>query len=136
MSRAKVLVIDDLRSFKDGVIPADTDVTYARTSLEGLKKLRTQKVWDQVWFDHDLGIRPKKQGDEEGTGIEIFGMKVMDNTRPCAHWMADPANPIVAKSVMVMTASPVGGFWLMSTLSPRYPVCVRVSARTYFTGGF
>ena len=123
---ARVLVIDDLRSFMLDKVPVDADVTYARTSDEGTKALRQgiARPWDQVWFDHDLGE------------VRIDGVLELDTTRPCALWMADPENPIVARSVLVHTASSVGSPWLLSTLERRYPVTARVNARDYMRGGF
>lgn len=52
-----VLLIDDLRVFK--AHPGeDTELHIARTSKEALALLSQQpdKQWDEIWFDHDLGM--------------------------------------------------------------------------------
>ena len=55
---ARYLVIDDLRIFKPDYFSMFKDysyeVTYARTSEEGLKALKDGD-WDCVYLDHDLG---------------------------------------------------------------------------------
>ena len=43
-----MLVIDDLRIF-------EFDAVYARTSDEAIRVLTGQCIWDEVWWDHDLG---------------------------------------------------------------------------------
>ena len=61
----RVLVIDDKRSMKFLNEEADSgkiDLTYARTSDQGLSEIKKHHHYDEVWFDHDLGgedtIRP------------------------------------------------------------------------------
>ena len=50
----KVLVIDDLRSFPD--TSAYKGVVYARTSAEAISILEKDTDWEQIWWDHDLGL--------------------------------------------------------------------------------
>lgn len=49
----KILVIDDLRNFKNTQIKAE----YARNSYEGVEKLKEYSIigLDEIWLDHDLG---------------------------------------------------------------------------------
>lgn len=48
----KRLMIDDMRSFARTM---SEDVAYARSSGAGIKAIRDDGPWDEVWFDHDLG---------------------------------------------------------------------------------
>lgn len=56
----RILVIDDERIFHPDPVsfhpftPND-NLTYARTPDEAIKLLESGLVWDEVWFDHDLG---------------------------------------------------------------------------------
>lgn len=46
------LVIDDLR-----VLNVPGEVIYARTVSEALELLQTNKRWEEIYMDHDLGSR-------------------------------------------------------------------------------
>lgn len=51
----KILIIDDVRNFElDPIVMGEHEITYARTSEEGINLLPQEK-WGQVWLDHDLG---------------------------------------------------------------------------------
>lgn len=50
----RVLVIDDLRTFRPEVLDSDTEVVYARTPSEGLARLE-EGGWNEIVLDHDLG---------------------------------------------------------------------------------
>lgn len=49
-----ILVIDDLRYWKDAKKPPEGTYRYARNPGEAIALLKSQD-WEQVWFDYDLG---------------------------------------------------------------------------------
>ena len=51
----RVLVIDDERSFIPEFVQDGTVVRYARTARQAIDDLRWEP-WDEVWWDHDLGV--------------------------------------------------------------------------------
>ncbi len=116
-----ILVIDDLRTFKEGVAEGNL-ILYAKdsaTALDFLIKLKSPI--DEIWFDHDLG--------GEDTAYRV------------ATWLEARAhfNTVyyqkVAKGIrmMVHTANPVGRGKIVAALSG-YNVTV-VDPKEYFTGG-
>lgn len=114
-----ILLIDDLRDFKD-----ERDATVARTSEEGLEALMGNVAgWDEVWFDHDLGVLDDGQVDST--------MRIVD-------WLCEQAfngNPTQIGVVYVHTSNPVGGTQIMRSLQNYGYNCVRVSAQEFMTVG-
>ena len=59
MDNSIVLLVDDERDFRDGVIPPDASVHTCRTSGDAIRFLDSASIdgtrIDQVWLDHDLG---------------------------------------------------------------------------------
>lgn len=111
-----VLLIDDLRVFKD-----NRECVIARNSLEALGLLSTGTVWDEIWFDHDLGI------------VENFGI---DSTMRVVDFMCEQAfndTPVQVSKVYVHTSNPVGGKQIMTSLQKYGYNCVRVNAHDFFT---
>lgn len=108
----RVLVIEDLRTFK---FPA----VYARTLAEAWVQLFSFS-WDQVWFDHDMGLTMES-----------------DNTYALAVEMerrAQEGAPLPVGEIVVHTANPNGGDRLMAALSKWYNVR-RVDANDYLAPG-
>lgn len=48
----RILVVDDMREFKSA---PEGEVVYNKNSASGVKTLRSDKKWDQIYLDHDLG---------------------------------------------------------------------------------
>ena len=59
MANTIIMLVDDERDFRDGVIPPDTAVHTCRTSGDAIRFLDYASIdgtlIDQVWLDHDLG---------------------------------------------------------------------------------
>lgn len=114
-----ILLIDDLRVFRE--IPEDSELHIARTSAEALTILKDNpdKVWDEVWFDHDLGMVDDKA----------------DTTLPVADYIAERAffdNPISIGKAYIHTSNPVGATTLTTTLQRYGYQTVRVQADFIF----
>ena len=82
-----ILVIDDERVFP-AFEAEDTLLAYARTSEEAIARLIRLTPWDEVWFDHDLGL------DDDA-------MKVVK-------WMENNRDKWVVERAYVHTMNPVG----------------------------
>jgi len=65
----KVLVIDDERVFP-------FEATYARSSAEAIDNLSDEQEWDEVWFDHDLGL-----GDDAMMIVKWMGLQHITGVR-------------------------------------------------------
>lgn len=104
----KILLIDDLRDFRHVV--EGHEVTIARTSQEALTVLAADNVWDEVWFDHDLG--------------EVDGR--VDTTMPVVDYFAEQAfndTPVDVGIVYVHSSNPVGVKQMLSSFQRYgYPV--------------
>lgn len=90
-----ILLIDDLRVFR--VAPQDAVVTTVRNSEEAMRVLvgAPNEVWDEVWFDHDLGSRTIDN----------------DTTRKIADYFCERAfndNPVKVKHVYVHSSNSAG----------------------------
>lgn len=69
-----ILLIDDLRHFRQKILDTLPDGSYVRICRTVESALETlhydQREWDQVWLDHDLGE------DKDGTAVDV--MTVLD----------------------------------------------------------
>jgi len=104
-----VLVIDDEKSFG---FPADWDVIYARTLIDGLLALPICDSFDEVWLDHDLG------GE--------------DTIRPLVMLLAERGfrdEPYAIGEIVICSLNIVGQKWIYSTLSPYYKVSLCTSPK-------
>lgn len=106
-----VLVIDDLRVF---IWPDDPEVNvvYARTLYEGNCRLHEQ-AWDEVWFDHDLGV------DEDGNEIDIMPLVNQLDEEACL------GAPVAIGQVLICTDNGVGRENIRRALERHYPVSPR-----------
>lgn len=115
-----ILLIDDLRIFREN--PENGKVYTARTSAEAIKLLtqHPDMNWDEIWFDHDLGLVEQKE----------------DTTLPVADHMAERAffeNPVNVKTVIIHTSNPVGARILTTTMERYGYQTKRVQAEHFFT---
>jgi hypothetical protein len=88
---ARVLLVDDLRSFREPVEGVDV----ARTVAEALAALADGGTWDQIWLDHDLG---------EATGRIEDVMPIVDDLVERA--LND--KPVAVETIVLHTSNPVG----------------------------
>lgn len=103
------LLIDDLRNFRDD----PPNVVIARTSEEAIDLLSSQ-IFDDVWWDHDLG--------ED------------DTTQKVADWLlyqAITSHKIKIDTCFIHTSNPVGAVNLKTTLTSRFLKyeCVRIDQK-------
>lgn len=114
----RILVIDDLRSFRENVEPAG-EVTYARTSQEALSILSEDiEGFQEIWFDHDLG--------------EVDGR--IDSTMPIVDWLSEKAfndEPYNAH-IFIHTSNPVGRQNINQSLTRWGYGTTHVDATQYF----
>lgn len=116
-----ILLIDDLRIFKPTYDLRGANLHIARNSLDALTILK-EKVdmeWDEIWFDHDLGM---VQGKE-------------DTTLPVADYLSERAffdDPVSIAKVIIHTSNPVGARALTSTLQRYGYRIIRVQAERCF----
>lgn len=97
----KILLIDDLRNFR--VVVEGHEVTVARTSQEALTILAADNVWDEVWFDHDLGEVDGKI-DTIMTVVDYFAEQAFNDT------------PVDVGIVYVHSSNPVGVRQMMASM--------------------
>ena len=114
-----ILLIDDLRVFKRP--SPESEIHIARNSVEALTILKDNpdKTWDEIWFDHDLGMMEGKE----------------DTTLPIADYLAERAffdNPVTVKTVYIHTSNPVGARVLTTTLNRYGYKTVRVQPEEIF----
>lgn len=95
----RVLLIDDLRDFRDG-----RETLIARTSAQALAILAERPELDELWLDHDLGQL------EDGRVDDV--MKVVDFLNGEAAF--GEAYPV--QVIYVHTSNPVGAQQMMAGL--------------------
>lgn len=114
-----ILLIDDLRVFRR--VDTDAELHIARNSAEALAILQANpdKHWDEVWFDHDLGIVND----------------LIDSTLPVADHIAERAffdNPVSIGTAYIHTSNPAGARDITVTLQRYGYKTVRVQADEVF----
>jgi hypothetical protein len=107
----KILIIDDLRLFKES--GHEFDITYARTASEGTALLKSGD-WDTVFFDHDLG--------EHTTAI------------PCAKYVVEHSDNFRGTQFIVHTSNPYGGDTIVSMFKTAGLTVIRQAAPLWFSG--
>jgi hypothetical protein len=110
-----ILVIDDLRNFRDG-----RDAEYARTSAEGLDILEKNAPLDELWLDHDLGMLESGRPDTIMPVIDYLAGLAFDG------------RPYPVKRVVVHTSNPVGARQMVQSLQNYGYNVTRVDAMVYF----
>lgn len=90
---SRVLVIDDLRKFKDDW-ERHTDATYARTPSEGVARLK-EGGWDIVVLDHDMGM-----DYNTGEFLDIW---------PVVDLLVERHEDFANLEVWIVTSNPVAG---------------------------
>lgn len=111
----RILLIDDLRDFVDA-----RECVIARTSAEALQILTLGESFDEIWFDHDLGLLD--------SGVPDTTMVVVDLLSELAY----NGTPYPVGIVYVHTSNPVGGKQIASSLSNYGYTIRRVYAGDYF----
>jgi hypothetical protein len=114
-----ILLIDDLRVFRH--VEADAELHVARNSGEALALLQANpdKHWDEIWFDHDLGIVND----------------AIDDSLPVVDYIAERAffdNPVSVGTAYVQSSNPAGIKAIFATLQRYGYKTVRVNADEYF----
>lgn len=108
----RILLIDDLRNFRDGIINDPSNLWIARNSEQAIELLDSLS-FDAVWWDHDLG------GDDTTTVVADYLLKqaILSGDVP------------QIGTCYIHTSNPVGAIDLRNTLESRYLGyhCVRVS---------
>lgn len=96
---ASILLVDDLRHFKPEVIRSCEPGTYIRICRSSQSAVETlasdDRVWDQVWLDHDLGMQ---EGKDDTT------MEVLDYLL----FRYQEGNPVRVVNYIIHSANPVG----------------------------
>ena len=108
MTNFGIVLIDDLRSFKE-----DVDATIIRTaagSVEWLNTLSYNDTIESLWLDHDLG----KDAQGQATDIRDF-VKTLEE-------MAYFNNSPVIDTVFVHTSNSVGSRYIIAALEKYYNV--------------
>lgn len=111
----RVLLIDDLRDFRDG-----RETLIARTSAQALAILADRPELDELWLDHDLG--------ELADGRVDSIMSVVDFLNGEAAFGA----PYPVQVVYVHTSNPVGAQQMMAGLQRYGYTARRVNAPDVF----
>lgn len=116
-----ILLIDDLRVFKPDFDLTGMEVHIARTSKEALTLLQDnpEKEWDEIWFDHDLGMVDGKE----------------DTTLPVVDYLAlqtFEGNRITVRTAYIHTSNSAGARDLTTPLQRWGYKTVRVEAERIF----
>ena len=115
MTIPRILLIDDLRDFRDA-----RDCITARTSAEALEFLKLGGEFDEIWFDHDLGLL--------ANGVPDTTMVIVDFLSELAY--NGTLYPVGL--VYVHTSNPVGGKQIAASLENYGYVVRRVYAGDFF----
>lgn len=110
----KILLIDDLRNFKD-----NRHAVIARNSRAGIEILAKDNDWDEVWLDHDLGIVDN----------------TIDSIMPVVDFLSEAAfvgEPVNIGRIYIHTSNPVGAKQIMASLTRYGYDCVKVNASDFF----
>lgn len=113
-----IVLVDDLRYFKENVVPVDEDVIVFRNSDDAITWIREQDHIHihQLWLDHDLGM--------------VNGME--DTTIPFVRELLTRLGDSISVGQFVIhTSNPVGAKNLSAMLSNHKFVIV--NARDYFS---
>lgn len=120
---ANILLIDDLRHFKPEILQsaqADSYLRACRTSQSAVETLATDpRTWDQVWFDHDLGM---VDGEEDTT------MAVVDYIL----FRHREGNPVPVRNYIIHSSNTVGMKNIALALSSIGRNCILVDAKDFF----
>ena len=97
----RVLVIDDLRVIS---IPS-AEVEHVRTSREAIERLESaisvDERFDEVWFDHDLGVDPQGEIDEAMAVVNwILERCVWERPLPFDRCVIHTSNPPAAETMV------------------------------------
>jgi len=129
-----ILVIDDLRNFRNEVVmDVEAPIFTMRSSHEALTWLDNfillnidkQLVIEQLWLDHDLGILKNNDQQED----------LNDTTIPFVEELIKLHNAgkhVEIGTVIVHSSNPVGVRNIMNKLRPIYPNIIQVEAHEYF----
>jgi hypothetical protein len=111
--KMNILIIDDIRAFN---FERDIDnLVYARTVHDAIHNLASGVIWDEVWFDYDMG----------GT----FGkLEIFDTSLPVLAWLAESIvyhhkKPRIER-VYIHTSNMAGAMILGNTLQLWYDASV------------
>lgn len=108
----RILLIDDLRNFRDGMINDPSNLWVARNSEQAIELLDSL-CFDAVWWDHDLG------GDDTSIAVANHLLKraIVSGDAPDI------------SACYIHTSNPIGAINLRNILESRYLGyhCVRVS---------
>lgn len=110
----KILLIDDLRNFKD-----KRAAVIARNSSQAISILSQDNDWDEIWLDHDLG--------------EVDG--VLDSVMSVVDFLSEAAfndTPVNVSKIFIHTSNPVGAKQMFASLTRYGYNCVKVNAPDFF----
>ena len=113
-----ILLIDDLRNFRDPSITAQT--TIARTSAQALTFLEESNDWDEIWFDHDLGELTDGRVDSTMVIVDYLCEKAFND------------EPVNAGIIYIHTSNPVGAQNIATSLNRYGYRTVRVAPEPIF----
>lgn len=117
-----ILLIDDLRHFKDRALadlPDDTYIRICRTPGSAVRTLESEdRVWDQVWLDHDLGM------------IDGATVDVMEAVDYLEH-RYNQGNPVPVRNYIVHTDNGVGAQNIARALGAMGRNCIIVKAKDF-----
>lgn len=111
----RILVIDDMREFKT---PPEGEVVYARTSALGKRILRSDKKWDKIYLDHDLGYI--------GRGGDA------DTVRPIISYIEEHSDEFAGIQFYVITSNGYAGDMMMRSLSTSGLIAFRLNPSNSF----
>mgnify|MGYP001181294423 CR=1 FL=1 len=96
----RILLIDDDRSLR--FVPAAAEVIVARTSAAALKVLEKDiDFWDEVWFDHDLGLLSDGKEDDTLPVLSHFSyLAVQDTPVPVGKLYVHTGNNVGQKALV------------------------------------
>lgn len=111
------LLIDDLRSFKDGRI-----TLIARNSEDALTILKhdSTQQYHEIWLDHDLGLTPKGEKDTIMPIVDYLCEKAFNG------------DAVLVDTIYIHTSNPVGAKQMITSLSRYGYRTVRVDPTMFF----
>lgn len=106
---ASILLVDDLRYFKRETLLSCEPGTYikiCRSSQSAVETLAAEdRVWDQLWLDHDLGVRNGQDDTTMAVVDYILFRHREGNPLKIASYIIHSANPIGVKNIAMALES-------------------------------
>lgn len=115
-----ILLIDDLRDFRDP--PVGVNLVIVRNSADAIRTLdeMSDLDWDEIWFDHDLGLLNNGEPDTTMSVVDYIGERSFN------------LRPVSIGTVFIHTSNPPGRDNIRRAMTSRGYHCIVVQPEQVF----